>query len=138
MALLKKKTKDEKEVKKVEEKGVPEVATKKPVAKKVATTSKKKKKEDVTLSVLSSPHVTEKATVLMEKGSYVFKVFNQSTKGQIKQAVEGLYGVDVENVRVVRIPAKTIRVGRRQGIKKGYKKAIVKVKKGQEIDLLPR
>ena len=74
----------------------------------------------------------------MEDNKYTFKVYNQSTKGQIKEAVEGMYGVDVETVRVIRIPAKTIRVGRRQGIKKGYKKAVVKVKKGQEIDLLPR
>ena len=74
----------------------------------------------------------------MEKGSYIFKVFDQSTKGQIKQAVEGMYGVDVNRVNIIRIPEKKIRVGRRQGIKKGYKKAIVTVKAGQEIELLPR
>ena len=134
MALFKRKTKESKK----EEKGIPEIAEQKAVVQKPKASAKKKKKEDVSLPVLSSPHVTEKATLLMEEGSYIFKVFDQSTKGQIKQAVEGMYGVDVRRVNIVRIPEKKIRVGRRQGIKKGYKKAIVTVKAGQEIELLPR
>ena len=135
MAFFKRKTK---EPEKEEERGIPEIAEPKAVSQKPTAASKKKKKEDVSLPVLSSPHVTEKATLLMEKGSYIFKVFDQSTKGQIKQAVEGMYGVDVNRVNIIRIPEKKIRVGRRQGIKKGYKKAIVTVKAGQEIELLPR
>ena len=131
------KKKEKKKETPLEERGVPDMAEEKPAAKKPATLSKKKK-DVMTVPSLISPHVTEKASRLMEENKYTFKVYNQSTKGQIKEAVEGMYGVDVETVRVIRIPAKTIRVGRRQGIKKGYKKAVVKVKKGQEIDLLPR
>ena len=123
----------------LEQKGVPDIAEeKKEEPEKAVISAKKSKKDDITVPTLIGPHVTEKASMLMEENKYTFKVYNQATKGQIKQAVEGIYGVDVENIRVLRIPEKTIRVGKREGIKKGYKKAIVKVKKGQEIDLLPR
>ena len=136
--LFKKKASAEKEIP-LQQKGVPDSAEeKKEAPEKVVVSAKKSKKDDVSVPTLIGPHITEKASTLMEDNKYTFKVYNQATKGQIKQAVEGVYGVDVESVNVLRIPSKKIRVGRREGIKKGYKKAIVKVKKGQEIDLLPR
>ncbi len=88
--------------------------------------------------VLHSPHVTEKATKLSEENKYVFKVSKQTNKNQIKQSVENTYGVDVEEIRVINIPKKKRRIGRHTGWRKGYKKAIVRVKKGQKIEILPR
>ncbi len=88
---------------------------------------------------LSRPHVTEKAAALAQQNRYVFRVFPDATKNQIKQAVEQSYQVDVEKVWVMDVPAKKVRLGRkREGVRQGYKKAIVKVKKGQKIEVLSK
>ncbi len=86
--------------------------------------------------VLSKPHISEKATSLAEEGCYVFKVQTTANKKEVKVEVEKKYKVDVEGVRIINIPAKKKRVGRTEGKKKGYKKAVVKLKKGQTIDLM--
>jgi len=102
------------------------------------TKAKRVVKSDVAWKVLEQPHVTEKATVLTEKNQYIFRVAKRSNKINIAQAVKDVYGVDVEQVRIVNVPAKKRRLGKTEGWKKGYKKAIVKIKKGQEIEVLPR
>ncbi|HZX49622.1 MAG TPA: 50S ribosomal protein L23 [Candidatus Paceibacterota bacterium] len=83
------------------------------------------------------PHITEKATDLGAKNQYVFVVAPGAAKNEIARSVEKAYGVKVEEVRVVNVKAKKMRLGRTKGIKKGYKKAIVQVKKGQSIEILP-
>ena len=88
--------------------------------------------------VLKEPHVTEKATELTKENQYIFKVWPRSNKIEIKKAVEQLYRVDVEGVRIVNVPARKRRLGRIQGWRKGYKKAIVKIAKNQKIEVLPR
>ncbi len=88
--------------------------------------------------VLFSPHITEKATDLSASDKYVFKVWPKSNKIEIKKAIESIYGVDVEKVNIVKIPRKRRRVGRTMGWTKGYKKAIISVKKGQKIEILPK
>jgi len=88
--------------------------------------------------VLKTPQVTEKATDLTKKNQYVFKVFPKTNKVEIKRAVNELYGVDVLAVKIIKVPAKRRRLGRISGWRKGYKKAIVKIKEGQKIDVLPR
>jgi len=88
--------------------------------------------------ILHSPHVTEKATRLTEKNQYVFKIWDRTNKNEVKQAVESTYGVDVVGIRIINIPRKKRKLGRHKGWKKGYKKAIVKIKKGQKIEILPR
>ena len=81
--------------------------------------------------------ITEKATDLGAKNQYVFVVAPGAAKNEIARSVEKAYGVKVEEVRVVNVKAKKMRLGRTKGIKKGYKKAIVQVKKGQSIEILP-
>src|SRR3989344_1151123 len=81
------------------------------------------------------PHITEKATDLGAKNQYVFVVASGAAKNEIARSVEKAYGVKVEEVRVVNVHAKKTRLGRIKGIKKGYKKAIVQVKKGQSIEI---
>ncbi|MDO8551325.1 MAG: 50S ribosomal protein L23 [bacterium] len=88
--------------------------------------------------ILEKAHVTEKATALTEKNQYIFNVFPRSNKNQIKKAVEDVYGIDVVAVRIINIPKKKRRLGRIEGWRQGYKKAIVKIKEGQKIEVLPR
>ena len=97
-------------------------------------------------SILREPHIAEKATDLAEPregaSKYVFKVALKANKIEIKKAVEDLYGIRVVNVRVVRIPAKRRRLGRSEGWKggqkRGYKKAYIKLHKGDKIEIMPR
>lgn len=92
--------------------------------------------------IIKEPHITEKANFLAEQNKYVFKVFKQANKVEVKKAVEVLYGVKVERVHMIHLAAKRRRLGRhegwRQGLKKGFKKAIVTLKQGDKIELLPR
>jgi len=82
------------------------------------------------------PYVTEKATLLNEYGAYAFRVHGDANKTQIKKGVESLYKVHVTDVRVIRLPSKVRNVGRNIGVKSGFKKAIVRLKKGDKIDVI--
>ena len=85
--------------------------------------------------VLVEPWITEAATKAAELNKYVFKVSGDSNKGQIKKAIEDLYKVTVLNVWTVNMPSKRRVRGRTVGTKSGFKKAIVKVKEGETIDV---
>ena len=98
----------------------------------------KKEKTGEAYKILKTPQVTEKATDLVKKNQYVFKVYSRANKNEVKKAIENVYGVDVISVRVINVPAKRRRLGRQRGWRKGYKKAIVKIKAGQKIEVLPR
>ena len=88
--------------------------------------------------ILKAPQVTEKATELAKQNQYVFKVWPRANKIEIKKAIEDLYEVDVLDVKIIKVPRKRRRLGRIRGWRKGYKKAIVKIKEGQKIEVLPR
>jgi large subunit ribosomal protein L23 len=141
MALLDifKKKKKPKEVKKPREFKI-EKRPKKKIIKEKAIPEKPtpKKISKLAYQVLKEPHVTEKATDLARKNQYIFKVFPQANKTQIKKAIEDLFGVKVIGVKILKVPAKRRRLGRIEGWRKGYKKAIVKIKEGQKIEVLPR
>lgn len=112
-----------------------EPATKKKIAKKKPATETKKISASA-YQILKSPHISEKATDLNKKDQYTFKVWPQASKTEIKRVLEELYGVDVVGVKIIKVPGKKKRVGRNMGIKKGFKKAIVRIKKGQKIEIL--
>lgn len=99
---------------------------------------KPKKISDIAYRVLKGPHVTEKATDLVKKNQYVFRVFSRANKVEIKRAVEDLYGVNVVSVKIINVSSRRRRLGAIEGERKGYKKAVVKVSEGQKIELLPR
>jgi large subunit ribosomal protein L23 len=99
---------------------------------------KKKIKVGQAYRIIKIPHVTEKASYLVRKNQYVFKVWPRANKTEIKKAIEDVFGVEVKGVRIVNIPKKKRRLGRIEGFRKGYKKAIVKIKEGQKIEVLPR
>ena len=104
------------------------------------TTSIKDKKAKFSYQAIDRPHISEKATYLSEKDQYAFKVSGGPSgsynKNEVKKAVEGIYGVDVLSVNFIKVPAKKRRLGKTQGFKTGYKKAIVKIKEGQKIEIL--
>ncbi len=107
--------------------------------KKVAPKKETTKKTEVlrNWNILKSPSITEKATNMASQGNfYVFEVNGDSNKIEIKKAVEDRYKVDVIQVRTVNIHRKKIRRGKTEGWKKGYKKAIIKVKEGQKIEIV--
>jgi len=103
-----------------------------------ATTKKIRKGTAGAYRILKSLHVTEKATDLSKNNQYVFEVFPEANKTEIKKAVEGTFNVEVRGVNIVKTPAKKRRSGKTFGWKSGCKKAIVRVKEGQKIDILPK
>lgn len=98
--------------------------------------SKPKKVTGFSYNIVKKPHISEKATDLGTDNQYVFEVFSKANKSQIKKAIESFYGVSVLSVNIVRIPAKKRRIGRNIGFKGGCKKAIVKIKQGQKIEII--
>ncbi|MBI2577392.1 MAG: 50S ribosomal protein L23 [Candidatus Wildermuthbacteria bacterium] len=112
---------------------------KKPAEPKKKTAAKKEasEKNSISFSVLSRPHITEKAVALSHSNQYVFEVADNATKGSVCQAVESLYSVNVLGVRIINVHPRKARLGRILGMKKGYKKAIVTLKQGQKLELLP-
>ena len=85
--------------------------------------------------VLVAPIVSEKATRVAEKNNQVlFKVLRDSTKPEIKAAVELLFKVEVESVQVVNHKGKSKRFGRSMGRRDHVKKAYVSLKPGQELN----
>lgn len=88
-----------------------------------------------THDVIRKPLVTEKSNIGREEQNLVtFAVDPRANKHEIRQAVEQLFSVKVVDVRTMRMPRKTRRVGRFAGRKTAWKKAIVKLAEGQAIE----
>lgn len=86
--------------------------------------------------VVQRPLLTEKGTRLKEEANqYLFRVAKTATKVEIKQAVEQLFKVKVLEVRTLRVQGKVKRLGRFQGRRPEWKKALVTLKAGQSIEL---
>ena len=84
--------------------------------------------------VIRNPLITEKATALSEHGQFVFRVAPDANKREIKEAVEGLFGVTVLAVNTLVQKGKTKRFKGRPGRRSDMKKAFVKLAAGQSID----
>jgi len=81
------------------------------------------------------PIITEKATILSEQNKTIFKVHEKANKKTIKKNIEKLFKVNVIKINIINQKTKLkMRQGKRS-FKKGYKKAIITLKKGQSIDL---
>ncbi len=85
--------------------------------------------------VLLKPWITESTTNLTSLNKYVFLVSQRADKQKIAQAVENLYQVTVTAVNIINMPKKKRVYGRTSGWKAGFKKALVTLKKGDQIDL---
>ena len=146
---------EEKEVKKVGPKATvkktsPKKANQKPVAKKSVEEKKVNRKEEVLNTSVAGkikkterpaltfhfPHVSEKATRLEEEeGKYVFRVNRRTNKVEIKKAFEEMHRVKVASVRIINIPRKKRDWRGKTGYRPGYKKAIIKLAKGQKVNI---
>lgn len=84
--------------------------------------------------VLLGPHISEKATMAGENDSVVFRVAADATKPEIKKAVEQLFDVKVEAVRVLNRKGKLKRTARGMGKRSSLRKAYVRLAEGQDID----
>lgn len=122
-------------VKKTDNKAV-ENDKKKPAKKKPKKISEKLiQKAELVNNVIVAPIISEDAMAKTTIGKYVFKVNPKANKNQVAEAVEVLYGVDVTKVNIIKYKQKNHRFRMTKGKKSGYKKAIVTVKSGQEIQL---
>lgn len=94
-------------------------------------------KTDRLYRVLLSPRVTEKtARVSAGSNQYVFRVARDANKADIRDAVESLFDVSVESVRVVNVKGKSKSYRLRPGKRSDWKKAYVRIQEGQVIDVL--
>ena len=84
--------------------------------------------------IIQSPVVTEKSTRISEQNQVVFRVSLDATKREIKQAVEGLFGVKVIGVNTLVQKGKSKRFRGRPGRRSDVKKAFVRLAEGQTID----
>ncbi len=85
--------------------------------------------------VIRKPVITEKATMASEANAVVFEVAIGANKPQIKEAVEGLFGVKVKAVNTTITKGKTKRFRGRPGRRKDVKKAYVTLEEGNAIDV---
>ena len=85
--------------------------------------------------VLIAPVVSEKSYERIADREYTFKVHKDAHKTQIRQAVEELFDVKVDAVNIVKVQPKPKRRGLSRGSKPGWKKAIVKLHEGYEIEI---
>ena len=86
--------------------------------------------------VVQKPLLTEKGTRLKDEANqYLFRVEKAATKVEIKRAIEQLFKVTVLDVRTFRVHGKAKRLGRFQGRRPDWKKAIATLKAGDSIDL---
>ena len=89
------------------------------------------------MQVLLAPQISEKATYVADKHEQViFRVATDATKPEIKAAVELLFKVEVEGVQVSNVKGKVKRFKGATGRRKGWKKAFVSLKPGQEINFV--
>jgi large subunit ribosomal protein L23 len=88
------------------------------------------------LTIVLGPHISEKSSVISEANNQVtFKVAADATKPEIKQAIEGLFNVQVKDVQVLNVKGKRKRSAR--GIwrtRPSWKKAYIRLEQGHEID----
>lgn len=85
--------------------------------------------------ILQAAHISEKATVIAdERNQFVFKVAKDATRPEIKEAVEKIYKVDVQDVTVLNVKGKVKRNMRGESRRPGWKKAYVRIAEGQDID----
>lgn len=88
---------------------------------------------------IKKPLISEKTVELGKNyNKYVFLVDRKANSQEIKKAIEGIYKVKVEAVNIINQKGKTKRLGRSLGRRPSFKKAIVTIKKGQTIDILPK
>ena len=93
------------------------------------------KRQERLMQVLLAPVVSEKSTFVADKhGQYVFRVAQDATKPDVKDAVELLFKTQVVHVQLCNVKGKKKRFGRFMGRRDNWKKAYVRLAAGQDIN----
>ncbi len=87
-------------------------------------------------ATLIRPHITERTSMQAAEDVYCFRVGTSATKPEIAAAVKAEYKVTPINVRIVRMEGKAMNRGGKAGSRRGYKKAYVRIAKGQKIEFV--
>ena len=91
--------------------------------------------EERLMNIILTPHVSEKATVKADvENQHVFSVAKDANKFEVKKAVEKMFEVEVQGVRLMNVHGKLKRAGKKYGKTKDWKKAYVRLKKGFDIN----
>jgi len=91
--------------------------------------------KDRLMQIIVSPVISEKSTVAAEESNqFVFRVLKNASKPEISRAVELMFNVEVDQVRVLNGKGKTKRQGATTGRRSDWKKAYIKLKPGHDID----
>jgi len=89
--------------------------------------------------VLVRPHISEKSVAQNEMRKYVFEVYQGVKAPDVRRAIEQAYGVEVARINMITVPSKRVRFRRgTKGYKTRYRKAMVTLKSGHEIEVLPQ
>ena len=88
------------------------------------------------MTVIQGPHLSEKSHVAAEHNQVVLKVRKDATKAEIRQAVELLFEVEVDNVTVLNVKGKAKHFGQKRGQRSDWKKAYVRLAEGSQLDFL--
>jgi len=88
------------------------------------------------MTVIRGPHLSEKSHMAAESNQVVLKVRVDASKKEIRQAVELLFEVEVDNVTVVNVKGKNKRFGQTRGRRNDWKKAYVRLAEGSNIESL--
>ncbi len=89
------------------------------------------------MKILLSPHVSEKSTMAADRDrQFVFKVSSDATKPEVKKAVELMFDVEVQGVRIMNVKGKNKQHGRISGRRSGWKKAYVTLRPDNDIDFM--
>ncbi|MEM7647556.1 MAG: 50S ribosomal protein L23 [Cyanobacteria bacterium P01_A01_bin.70] len=94
-------------------------------------------KQGTLADLIRRPLITEKATLLLENNQYTFEVAPKANKPEIKAAIEELFDVKVVGISTANLPRKKRRVGRFEGFRPHYKRAVVTLAEGDSIPLFP-
>ena len=85
--------------------------------------------------IILAPHISEKTAIAAEmEERHTFRVANDASKLEVRKAVEKLFDVSVKSVQIVNVRGKTKRFGQAEGKRSDWKKAIVRLAEGQDID----
>lgn len=85
--------------------------------------------------ILLAPHISEKTAIAAEmEGRHTFRVVADASKLEIRKAVEKIFDVNVLGVQVINVSGKTKRFGSSEGKRSDWKKAIIRLEEGQDID----
>ena len=130
--------KEDKAVKAGRREGRPRLPRRRRPARRSSTSRTRRRRsrsQEKLISVLLAPHITEKTSLAMQNtNTYSFRVRRDSSKPDIKAAVELMFDVKVAKVNVVNETGKTRRFGKLQGRTQDIKKAYVRLAPGQTID----